>query len=66
MGEVNVGGIISIIIFYMIILGIGVFAAWKKKKGAARATTVEEETNEVILAGRSIGLFVGCFTMTGE
>ena len=32
--------------------------------GAKAAKTVEEETNEVILAGRGIGLAVGAFTMT--
>jgi len=63
-GELNVAGLISIIIFYLLILAIGVFAAWKKKKGQAAAETTEQETNEVILAGRSIGLVVGCFTMT--
>lgn len=64
MGELNVAGLISIILFYLAILGIGVFAAWKKNKGQKKAQTTEEETNEVILAGRSIGLFVGAFTMT--
>jgi len=63
-GELNVAGLISIIIFYLLILAIGVFAAWRKKKGQQAATTSEQETNEVILAGRSIGLVVGCFTMT--
>lgn len=62
--KLNVAGLISIIIFYLLILAIGIFAAWRKKKNQAKATTSEEETNEVILAGRSIGLVVGCFTMT--
>lgn len=66
MGELNVAGLISIIIFYLIILGIGLFAAWRKNKNAKSAQTTEEETNEVILAGRNIGMFVGCFTMTGR
>ena len=64
MADLNVAGLISIILFYLVILGIGVFAAWKKNKGAKNASSVEEETNEVILAGRSIGLVVGAFTMT--
>lgn len=63
-GELNVAGLISIILFYLLILAIGVYAAWKKSKGQKKATTTEEETNEVILAGRSIGLVVGAFTMT--
>ena len=63
-GDLNVAGLISIIVFYLLILLIGVFAAWKKSKGQKQATTVQEETNEVILAGRSIGMVVGAFTMT--
>ena len=51
-GELNVAGLVSIIIFYLLILAIGVFAAWKKKKGQDAATTSEQETNEVILAGK--------------
>lgn len=64
MGDLNVPGLISIIIFYLAILGIGIFAAWKKNKNTKKATSTEEETNEVILAGRNIGMFIGCFTMT--
>lgn len=62
--ELNVAGLISIIIFYLLILAIGIFAAWRKKRNQEKAKTSEEETDEVILAGRSIGLVVGCFTMT--
>jgi len=64
MADINVPGLVSIIIFYLLILFIGVIAAWKKNKSAKQAQSTEEETNEVILAGRSIGMFVGCFTMT--
>lgn len=65
MTDINIPGLVSIIVFYLLILLIGVFAAWKKNKATAQAQTTEEETNEVILAGRNIGMFVGCFTMTG-
>lgn len=65
MADVNVAGIVSIVIFYLVILFIGIIAAWRKNRNAKKAESVEEETNEVILAGRSIGMFVGCFTMTG-
>ena len=65
MADVNIAGIISIVIFYLLILAIGVFAAWKKNQNTNKSMTVEEECNEVILAGRNIGIFVGCFTMTG-
>ena len=66
MADINVPGLISIILFYLLILAIGVVAAWKKNKNTKQAQTTEEETNEVILAGRNIGMFVGCFTMTGR
>lgn len=65
MADVNVAGLISIILFYLVILAIGIFAAWVKNRKQKQAETSEEKTNEVILAGRNIGLFIGCFTMTG-
>eukprot|EP00794_Sanderia_malayensis_P016197 gene16197-17826_t len=58
---VNVAGLIAIIIFYIIILVIGILAARKKKTGD-EATGGEGE--EIMLAGRNIGWFVGTFTMT--
>ena len=66
MVDINVPGLVSIIVFYLLILVIGILAARKKDKNTAKAQTTEEETNEVILAGRNIGMFVGCFTMTGK
>jgi len=66
MADFNIGGLISIILFYLAILGIGLFAAWKRNKHSKEnSTSTEDEMNEVILAGRTIGMFVGCFTMTG-
>merc|ERR1719431_2256187 len=56
----NIAGLISIIVFYLAILVVGIFAARKKDKKA----TGNDASNEVILAGRNIGIFVGCFTMT--
>lgn len=55
----NIPGLAGIIVFYLAILGIGVYAAWKRRdKGV--------NSDEVMLAGRSIGSFVGVLTMTGE
>ncbi|KAI4498785.1 hypothetical protein M0802_005960 [Mischocyttarus mexicanus] len=53
----NIAGLISIILFYALILGVGIWAARKKEAG-------NDSEEEVMLAGRSIGLFVGIFTMT--
>lgn len=55
---INVAGIISIILFYILILAVGIWAGRKKEAG-------NDSEEEVMLAGRSIGLFVGIFTMTG-
>ena len=57
--HINIAGIIGIVVFYLLILIVGIWAA--KKKG-----TGSETEEEVMLAGRNIGLFVGIFTMTGE
>lgn len=56
---INIAGVISITMFYLLILGVGIWAGRKKEEG-------NDSEEEVMLAGRSIGLFVGIFTMTGE
>jgi len=58
-GDVNMTGLLSVILFYLLILGVGMWAA--RKKSDAEGVTEEEE---VMLAGRNIGMFVGVFTMT--
>lgn len=56
---INIAGVISIILFYILILAVGVWAGRKKEAG-------NDSEEEVMLAGRNIGLFVGIFTMTGN
>lgn len=56
---INYAGVVSIVLFYLLILGVGIWAGRKKEHG-------NDSEEEVMLAGRSIGLFVGIFTMTGE
>ena len=56
MADINIVGVVAIVVFYMLILGIGLWAAWRRKEG-------EEEA---MLAGRSIGMVVGTFTLTGN
>lgn len=56
---INVAGVVSIVLFYLLILGVGIWAGRKKEQG-------NDSEEEVMLAGRSIGLFVGIFTMTGS
>ncbi|CAH1244555.1 SLC5A7 [Branchiostoma lanceolatum] len=58
---VNIPGIIAIVIFYLLILGIGLWAA----RRGAKKNPDGPESEDVMLAGRDIGLVVGMFTMTG-
>jgi len=55
----NIAGIASIVLFYLLILAVGIWAGRKNEKG-------NESEEEIMLAGRNIGLFVGIFTMTGK
>nr|XP_045610008.1 high-affinity choline transporter 1-like [Procambarus clarkii] len=54
---VNVPGLAGIVVFYAVILAIGVWAAWRRRKQRV-------DSEEVMLAGRSIGPLVGVLTMT--
>jgi high affinity choline transporter 7 len=59
---INVGGLVSIIVFYLVILAVGIWAGWRHgKKNQKEATGTES----VMLAGRNMGVFVGIMTMTG-
>lgn len=60
---INIAGVFSVVIFYIIILVVGIWAGRKAKKSDGEND--EFETEEVMLAGRNIGIFVGIFTMTG-
>lgn len=53
-----VPGLISVIVFYVIFLLLGLWAAWKSRKST-------NDSENVLLAGRSIGMMLGIFTMTG-
>jgi len=57
----NWAGLAGIIVFYLLILAVGLWAAWRRKKTMDGA---EEDQDEVMLAGRNIGLVVGMLTMT--
>lgn len=69
MVSVNIPGVAGIACFYLFILGVGIWAARKSKKTASAARnagpTGMTDSENVMLAGRDIGLFVGIFTMTG-
>lgn len=57
---IHVSGLLAIIIFYLMILLVGIWAAWKHKRSAS------DRSETIMVGGRDIGLFVGGFTMTGE
>ena len=56
--RMHIAGLIAIIVFYLLILLVGLWAARKSSSNA--------DADEVMLAGRNIGMLVGVFTMTGE
>ena len=58
---VHWGGILAIVVFYVMILLVGLWAARKSKSSEA-----DPDSEDVMLAGRNIGLVVGIFTMTGK
>ncbi|CAH8603300.1 unnamed protein product [Heterobilharzia americana] len=57
---IYIPGLVAIVVFYLLILFVGLWAARKGKRDGASGT----DTEEVMLAGRNIGLLVGIFTMT--
>ncbi len=65
MVDVNIPGVIGIVVFYLLILGVGIWAARKSRKQTEQNGQMSC-SEDVMLAGRDIGLFVGIFTMTGE
>ena len=54
---VYIVGVVGIIVFYALILAIGIWAGRRKKS---------KEEEETMLAGRSIGYLLGSFTLTGK
>ncbi|KAK9537437.1 hypothetical protein VZT92_005055 [Zoarces viviparus] len=57
---IHVEGIVAIVIFYVLILFVGIWAAWKNKSSGVGV----DQSERIMVGGRDIGLFVGGFTMT--
>ncbi|UJR16366.1 hypothetical protein I4U23_003269 [Adineta vaga] len=57
--SVHLGGLAAVIVFYVLILIVGIWAGRKQK-----SSEKTPDTEEIMLAGRNIGLLVGIFTMT--
>lgn len=60
---VNTVGIAAVAVFYLVILFVGMLAAWKQRKDGRGSSSPEEN---IMLAKRDLGLFVGVLTMTGK
>ncbi|CAL1603717.1 unnamed protein product [Knipowitschia caucasica] len=59
---IHTEGLLAIALFYLLILFVGIWAAWKNKHSGEEQGTDRSET--IMVGGRDIGLFVGGFTMT--
>lgn len=61
---VDVPGLVGVVVFYLIILVIGIWASRKSKK--VEKTCVGSKSEVAIVGGRNISVLVGVFTMTGK
>lgn len=59
----NIPGVVMMVVFYVLILGTGLWGARKSRK--AERSSSGDRTAVVLLGDRRIGLLVGIFTMTG-
>lgn len=60
----NVPGLVATLIFYALVLAIGVWASVKSRRDEAQMQT--RHTDMALLGNRRISLVVGVFTTTGE
>ncbi|TKS69255.1 High affinity choline transporter 1 Hemicholinium-3-sensitive choline transporter [Collichthys lucidus] len=58
----NIPGVVAVVLFYILILGTGVWAARKSRK--AERKSHGDRTEVVLLGDRNINLVVGIFTMS--
>ncbi|XP_061199556.1 high affinity choline transporter 1-like [Neopsephotus bourkii] len=56
----NVPGLVSLSVFFMLTLAIGIWASWKSKKDQQN----RNPTEMAIVGGRNINVFIGLFTAT--
>ncbi len=61
---VHIVGLVVVIVFYIIIIGIGIISARKVKVTCPDDDATSTEMSMV--AGRNLGLVVGIFTMAGK
>ncbi|XP_068183963.1 high-affinity choline transporter 1-like [Antennarius striatus] len=61
---VNVPGVIVMVVFYLLVLGTGIWASFKSRRKQKRSAATGMEM--ALLGNRSINLVVGVFTMTAS
>lgn len=60
----NVVGVVAVVMFYILILGTGLWAARKSRKTERKSNG--DRTEVVLLGDRNINLLVEIFTMTDK
>lgn len=61
----DIPALVMMVVFYMLVLGIGIFASVKSKK-LKEASANSGQLEVTFLANRGVSVTVGVFTMTGE
>lgn len=61
---VNTVGVIVMVVFYALVLGVGIWASFKSRKEEKKSTASGMETT--LLANRRINWVIGVFTMSGN
>ncbi|XP_041804085.1 high-affinity choline transporter 1-like isoform X2 [Chelmon rostratus] len=59
---VNIPGVISVVFFYLLVLGTGIWASFKSKREQKKSAA--KGMDMALLGNRSINWVVGVFTMT--
>lgn len=60
---VNIPGVIAVVVFYLLVLGTGIWASLKSKREQKKSGASAIEM--AVLGNRKINLVLGIFTMTG-
>uniref|UniRef100_A0A3B5AX52 High-affinity choline transporter 1-like n=1 Tax=Stegastes partitus TaxID=144197 RepID=A0A3B5AX52_9TELE len=59
---VNIPGVVAMVLFYLLVLGIGIWASFKSKRVQKKSAATQMEM--ALLGNRGINCVVGIFTMT--
>lgn len=62
--SLNVPGLVVMVLFYLMVLGTGIWASMKSKQ--VKKSSQADQTEITLLGNRGLSLVVGVFTTTGE